>query len=159
VLAPASLLSSSEQVVVMAAEPHYVFAEKNTFLEVRLEEDVPAPIRQISWSAGDNQTPRLQLDLQSPNVDQHRSGACQPCVFFASRRGCAAGPTCGFCHLAHSKKAIHRPQKPLREEMKKAVQDVLRVSDPQVRRIAVHKMAAQHEYMRQLLIGFLNAMT
>ena len=31
VLAPASLLSSSEQVVVMAAEPHYVFAEKNTF--------------------------------------------------------------------------------------------------------------------------------
>lgn len=146
----------------MAAElgsvgPYYLFTEKNTFLEIRMLEDVPTHVRKSSWSAGENQTPRLLAELDAPN-EQHSRGQCQPCVFFASRQGCTS-TGCSFCHLAHSKKVNHRPQKAIRDQMKKAMEEVLEVSDPEARRLAMQKLAAQHDYMRRVVIGFLDAMT
>lgn len=38
----------------------------------------------------------------------HAHGACMPCLFFASRTGCAKGRSCRFCHMSHLKSVVQR---------------------------------------------------
>ena len=70
----------------------------------------------------------LDLDRSViPLPEKHSAGVCQPCVFFASRGGCQPGTPCTFCHFTHGKKVNHRPPKAIRNQMKKAVEEILQV--------------------------------
>ena len=51
--------------------------------------------------------------------------ACKPCVFAASRTGCA-NTSCEFCHDHHSSSSGRRPRKETRERCKEAVESVPR---------------------------------
>ena len=76
--------------------------------------------RRASWSSGD------QADVQ-PVYFARRAPECgekcQPCVFFASRKGCAA-LACGFCHV-HLKRTSRRPAKPVRDAFKRQAQEAM----------------------------------
>ena len=66
--------------------------------------------------------PHVAVAHESLKLERHRTGRCKPCVFFASRHGCADS-SCGFCHWAH-KSPKRRPQKQTRDFFKAAVEEV-----------------------------------
>ena len=55
---------------------------------------------------------------------QHIAGLCNPCVYFASLRGCP-WPACMFCHLRHGGAAEkRRPRKQTRDAYKEKVVEI-----------------------------------
>lgn len=147
-------------------------------------EDVPPVERKKSWSPGDlwpagftfaqevgecaqvaqNQPEISEQDQghqghqghQRPGAKmlaKHRTGRCKACVFFASNHGCPDAE-CSFCHLAHPPPPKQRPQKRLREELRAAVETVIRQNeDQQDLRLALKRLALQHPYLFRYIIG------
>lgn len=70
----------------------------------------------------------------------HASGTCTPCKFLTSKKGCARGTSCTFCHLAHLKKVTSWPLKSTREKYAKAVS---RVESEEERQQLVEELASQ----------------
>eukprot|EP00435_Cladocopium_sp_Y103_P040526 s2108_g11.t1 len=64
----------------------------------------------------------LHVAHETLKLERHRTGKCKPCVFFASRHGCADS-FCGFCHWAHQSPK-RRPRKQMRDFFKAAVEEV-----------------------------------
>ena len=64
--------------------------------------------------------PRGQI-AQTP----HDAGTCVPCVFYASKQGCANADACWFCHSNHPKVG-KRPRKQLRDACKEMLEDVFK---------------------------------
>ncbi|CAK8985583.1 unnamed protein product [Durusdinium trenchii] len=138
--------------------PKYVFAEKNTFLEVTLEEDSMVLPRRSSWSCGDHERPRLMCELEREEVAyaKHRNGTCNPCVFFASKLGCRTA-SCEYCHLQHTT-SRPRPRKEQRDGYKLLVAQLFEnglAEDPTM----LQQAAMVDPYMRQLITGRLDAMS
>lgn len=80
----------------------------------------------------------------------HDSGQCKPCVYFSSEMGCHKGANCRFCHAAHRRKGRQRPCKSTRNQCKKVV-DLLDTVEDAALHEASMQLAAQSNYMRQLL--------
>ena len=59
----------------------------------------------------------------APGHHAHAKKACKPCVFAASRTGCAS-TICEFCHDHHFSCGGRRPRKETRERFKEAVESV-----------------------------------
>lgn len=159
----------------------YHISVKNTFLDFCPMEEVPPVPRRKSWSSGDpwptgvdlfdskqgqeaeNDTcdttshehePHVAVAHESLKLERHRTGRCKPCVFFASRHGCADS-SCGFCHLAH-KSPKRRPQKQTRDFFKATVEEAFQRQDGQALRIALQRLATRDQYMHSFIIGQTN---
>ena len=89
-------------------------------------------------------------------LDQQIQG--DPCVFFASVRGCVKGIQCDFCHQDHpamNKDAFSRPRKDRRRRMKKTIIEHLSIEDVEEMHTALQSEARRHPYIRMIIPLFL----
>lgn len=92
----------------------------------------------------------------APGHHAHAKKACKPCVFAASRTGCAS-TICEFCHDHHFSCGGRRPRKETRERFKEAVASVFaRQMDFNDRCQILQAMAQQSPYMRGIIVGRLD---
>ena len=56
----------------------------------------------------------------------HAEGRCSPCHFFSTTKGCRAGTTCNFCHMAHEILPRPRPCRQRRAKAKRLAEAMLR---------------------------------
>ncbi|CAK9112283.1 unnamed protein product [Durusdinium trenchii] len=109
----------------------------------------------VSISGGETSTPRGE----TYSLAKHNAGRCNPCVYFASRRGCAWAQ-CAFCHYAHDGKG-KRPTKQIRDAIKDALKTIVNqqdmAGDPSSKRLALQALAGKDSYVRGLIIGHLDA--
>mmetsp|Transcript_30620 Transcript_30620/g.70655 ORF Transcript_30620/g.70655 Transcript_30620/m.70655 type:complete len:213 (+) Transcript_30620:109-747(+) len=94
-----------------------------------------------------------------PKINEsHVKGECNPCVFFASSFGCAAGAACSFCHLRHMKLVtFKRPRKQTRDKCKGQVA-CLFLNDKEdlvAKHHQLQSLAKSSHYMRTLIHGYL----
>ncbi|CAK9096525.1 Reticulocyte-binding protein 2-like a [Durusdinium trenchii] len=87
----------------------------------------------------------------------HLDGSCNPCVFWASARGCAK-EKCDFCHLVHEPKAedLGRPRREKREAIKRAIFADFAVEDEDERHRLLQDAAAKHPFARNFIKGLLD---
>ncbi|CAK9018819.1 Uncharacterized protein SCF082_LOCUS14249 [Durusdinium trenchii] len=91
-------------------------------------------------------------------MEGHVKGTCDPCVFFASVRGCVKGIQCDFCHQDHpamNKDAFSRPRKDRRRRMKKTIIEHLSIEDVEEMHTALQSEARRHPYIRMIIPLFL----
>jgi len=92
----------------------------------------------------------------APVHNAHAKKACRPCVFAASRTGCA-NTICEFCHDHPFSSSGRRPRKETRERCKETVESVFtRQMDLKVRGQILQAMAQQSPYMRGIIVGRLD---
>jgi len=78
----------------------------------------------------------------------HETGACRPCRYFGTTRGCLAASCCRFCHFLHSD-VRQRPSKTTRSKIKKLVTG-LDLNSPQTMQ-TVAAMAERKPYLMNVL--------
>ncbi|CAK9118421.1 unnamed protein product [Durusdinium trenchii] len=115
------------------ADAKYDITLKNTFLH--FQEDIPTIPRSSSWTCGETPdeldlgsddgsgVPCSSFDESEAAQDLHSNGKCKPCVFLASRFGCAR-TDCAQCHLLHEHRGRIRPKKSTRKAFKHVVEKV-----------------------------------
>eukprot|EP00434_Breviolum_minutum_P012449 symbB.v1.2.010968.t1/scaffold727.1/size198231/13 len=166
-------LLSAIAMASLAPEVEFEVVLKNTFMEVRVREDVGQQPRRASWSCGQRLMADATLVLSTDSVkneqqmqqdcepetddkvkiQQHAEGTCKPCVFFASTAGCRR-PKCPYCHLSHVHKSTPRPRKSNREIFKQAVDKVFQQEqDLASLHASLQDLASQERYLRLLVIG------
>eukprot|EP00435_Cladocopium_sp_Y103_P030451 s1846_g7.t1 len=117
----------------------------------------PAPASAIATpSTMDPMQAAIQGGIGGARGHAHAKKACKPCVFAASRAGCA-NTTCEFCHDHQPSCSGRRPRKETRERCKEAVESVFtRQMDFSVRCQILQAMAQQSPYMRGIIVGRLD---
>ncbi|CAK9112281.1 unnamed protein product [Durusdinium trenchii] len=144
-----------------AMEEKYEIQVKHTFIHFGAPQEEFK--RCSSWSMGDptdlENAFSLPITGGLPGLAKHNAGRCNPCVYFASRRGCAWAQ-CAFCHYAHDGKG-KRPTKQIRDAIKDALKTIVNqqdmAGDPSSKRLALQALAGKDSYVRGLIIGHLDA--
>merc|ERR1712008_461584 len=87
----------------------------------------------------------------------HARGACKPCHFMHSLKGCKSGSDCTFCHLPHvacSEESSNRPSKDKREKIKQIVASVCATygNQSEETRSLLNEVASQSSYMQKIIL-------
>eukprot|EP00439_Symbiodinium_sp_Y106_P005444 s1615_g1.t1 len=84
--------------------------------------------------------------------------ACDPCLFFFSRRGCTKGSACGYCHFDHSH--LQRARRPRRRARERYKRSVLQLLHSQVDLEQIHdelqESSRKNPYLRNFFQEFLD---
>ncbi|CAK9044031.1 unnamed protein product [Durusdinium trenchii] len=88
-------------------------------------------------------------------TQEHNDGTCEPCLFFTSKRGCANGRSCGFCHLSHVARSAPRPRKQTRDKIKEMVEEMFTVGGPDLHK-RLQEEAKKHTYAMSIIQGYLD---
>lgn len=85
--------------------------------------DDPSEVDAVESPTSDLQPIPAAGESPSAGSQGHVAGACRPCLYVRSKKGCKFGASCGFCHIAtgHAEPAKSRPGKGKRERIRKAL--------------------------------------
>lgn len=92
----------------------------------------------------------------APNVPSNCGGTCNPCIYWASARGCTNGG-CDFCHLHHRKpEGNERPRRAKRDAIKQQIFEYFLIQDERERHRLLQEEAAKHPFARNFVKGLLD---
>jgi len=105
-----------------------------------------------SEQAGIAQALLIQRGVWSAGAEKHVEGACKPCRFVCTAKGCVSGKECAFCHLPHVRvvKSGNRPCKEKRAYCRKIrgiVDDMIEHRPDQ--KVHVHNIVSCQSYYMQ----------
>ncbi|CAJ1363635.1 unnamed protein product, partial [Effrenium voratum] len=109
-------------------------------------------VSEVPFSSTDS-TGTTRTDDATVHSSGARSASCNPCLFFASHRGCQA-EVCGFCHT-HESLPGKRPRKNTRDKYKILLQQMMG-AEPHVKHAELQALAAKNNYLRSLIMGMLD---
>ncbi|CAE7192631.1 unnamed protein product [Symbiodinium natans] len=142
---------------------------QNTFLRVLEDEELELMSvgwnRLSSWPTGDTSQPRDDVESQAePGAGLPEAGDCSdcnPCVFFASAKGCVHGVTCRFCHAHPAKRdgPAKRARKDTRDKLKARVLRLIGSREEmqsQEGQDELQRMAKHNPFVRAFILGCLD---
>ncbi|CAE7357829.1 unnamed protein product [Symbiodinium natans] len=100
----------------------------------------------------------LERPVSAGEQGQQQKIACDPCLFFFSKRGCRNGSACKYCHLdhVHSHRPAQRPRKQTRDRYKRHILQLVQDQDDLEHiQDELQEVSRKKPYMRNFLQGYL----
>ncbi|CAK9061081.1 Dynein regulatory complex subunit 2 (Coiled-coil domain-containing protein 65 homolog) (Flagellar-associated protein 250) [Durusdinium trenchii] len=121
--------------------------------------DVAMPPSEAGPAAESAREPTPEPAGPAAEVSQeHMDGECEPCVFFTSKRGCATGSLCAYCHLEHPVRSAPRPRKQTRDKIKERIEEIFIAGGPDMQ-AQLQAEAKLQAYAWSIIQGYLDSET
>lgn len=112
--------------------------------------------QQASEEGEPDASPEAKLIASKGSV-KHGAGRCVPCHYLYTKRGCARGSACTFCHL-HTKTEQARPCRAARAKAKSKAAQLDALSMPEAMEQAMKLQGQGHPYMQAVIKSKLKKM-